>query len=100
MRATCLVGILLVCAGTVLAQPEPTSVQGLAYDVDFFPGTIYDHTIPTPEDLLGFMPGERAAFPHEIELAILAWDESSPRVTVVEYARTHEGRALYYAIIT
>ena len=100
MRATCLLGMLLVCAGTALAQPEPTPVQGLVYDVDFFPGTVYDPTIPTPEDLLGFMPGERAAFPHEIELAILAWGESSPRVTVVEYARSHEGRALYYAIIT
>ncbi len=100
MRAFCLLGMLLVCAGPVSAQPQPTPVQGLAYDVPFFPGTAYDPSIPTPEDLLGFMPGERAAFPHEIELAILAWGESSPRVTVVEYARSHEGRALYYAIIT
>ncbi|MCZ6755343.1 MAG: M14 family zinc carboxypeptidase, partial [Gemmatimonadetes bacterium] len=99
MRATCLLAMLLVCAGTALAQPEPTPVQDLAYDVDFFPGTVYDPTVPTPESLLGFRPGDRAAFPHEIELALQAWG-ASPRVTVVEYARSHEGRALYYAIIT
>ena len=100
MRAICLLGMLLICAGTALAQPEPTPVQGLVYDVDFFPGTAYDPAIPTPEGLLGFLPGERAAFPHEIEQALQAWGESSPRVTVVEYARSHEGRKLYYAIIT
>ena len=100
MRATSLLGILLVSASTALAQPEPTPVQDLAYDVEFFPGTAYDPAVPTPESILGFAPGERAAFPHEIERALRVWEESSPRVTVVEYARSHEGRALYYAIIT
>lgn len=100
MRAIRILGALLMLTGTAYAQPEPTPLQGLAYDVDFFPGTTYDLSVPTPESILGFRPGDRAAFPHEIEQALRVWGDSSSRVTVVEYARTHEGRALYYLIIT
>ena len=90
----------LLPAAAVCGQPVPTPLRGLDYDVEFFPGTEYDVSIPTPEELLGFRVGDRAAFPAEIERCLEAWDEASPRTRLVEYARTHEGRALYYLIIS
>lgn len=69
-----------------------------AYDADFFPGTTYDAALPTPELLLGFRLGDRAALPAEIERCLEAW-AASPRARLVEYARSHEGRALYYMAV-
>lgn len=78
----------------------PTPLAELAYDHDFFPGTSYDETIPTPESVLGFRPGDRAAFPHEIESYLEALAASSPKADLREYARSHEGRALYCLVIS
>ena len=100
MRSVLISTLLLILAATAFAQPTPNPVRGLAYDVDFFPGASYDAQIPTPEDLLGFRPGDRAAFPAEVEHCLVAWAEASPRARLVEYARSHEGRALYYMIVT
>ena len=55
------------------AQPPPTEVPGLAYEEELFPGTEYDPAVPTPGKCLGFRPGDRAAFPHEIEPCLEAW---------------------------
>ena len=87
-------------AGGLAAQLEPTPVPGLDYDVDFFPGTSYDPSIPTVEQILGFRAGDRAAFPAEIERALEIWDEASPRARLVEYAKSYEGRSLYYLIVS
>jgi len=82
------------------AQPAPTPFPALDYDTEFFPGTAYDPEIPTLESLLGFRPGDQAARPDEIEMALKAWALASPRAQLVEYARSHEGRALHYMIVT
>ncbi len=109
MRSTLFSILSLALAGPLFAQPAPSSrppqVPGtatgeLAYDADFFPGASYLESVPAPEDLLGFRPGDRAAFPAEIERCLEAWDEASPRARLVEYARSHEGRALYYMLVT
>ena len=97
IRGLALLVSLATAAG---AHPAPTELEALAYEVDFFPGTTYDESIPTPEECLGFRPGERAAFPHEIERCLEAWDQASPRTRLFEYARSHEGRALYYIAMT
>jgi hypothetical protein len=82
------------------AQPAPTELEGLSYDLELFPGTTYDPEIPTVEELLGFRVGTRAALPAEVETALHGWAEASPRAKLVEYARSHEGRALYYMVVT
>jgi hypothetical protein len=101
-----LLALALSSAALAQSQPppwhalEPVPVEGLAYDVDFFPGTSYDPSVPTVEQVLGFRAGDRAAFPEEIERVLEALDESSPRTRLVEYARTYEGRPLSYLIVS
>ena len=91
--------LALVAAGAEGAPP-PTEPAGLAYDLEFFAGADHDPAVPTPEDCLGFRPGDRAAFPHEIESCLAAWAEVSPRARLEEYARSHEGRALWTMVLT
>ncbi len=94
-----LLGFALITAPAG-AQPAPTDLPGLSYDVEFFEGTSYDPAVPTPESLLGYRTGDQAAFPAEIERCLEAWAAASPRAALVEYARSHEDRALYYMILT
>lgn len=96
----------LLAASSAMAQPAiqtpappPSPLQGLAYDAPFFPGASYDPQVPTPDSILGFTLGSRAASPAEIERVVKAIAEKSPRVRVFEYARSHEGRPLVYAVI-
>ncbi len=106
MRSVLILTLLLTLAGPTIGQPVPKSRRDagttaeLAYDVAFFPGASHSPQIPTPASLLGFRPGNRAALPAEIERCLRAWDEASPRARLVEYARSHEGRPLYYMIVT
>ncbi len=100
MKSALLAAAVLAAAAPAVAQPTPTAVPQLDYDVEFFPGTSYDPTIPTPEQILGFEPGDRAARPDEIERCLEVWAEASTRTRLVEYARSHEGRALYYMVVT
>ena len=95
-----LLAIGIVASTPLVAQPAPQKMEELVYDRPFFPGTTYDESIPTVEEILGFRPGDRAAFPHEVERAIRTWAEVSPRAEVVEYARSYEGRPLHYVIVS
>jgi hypothetical protein len=96
-------GMTILSARDVFGQEPPlapTPLPGLRYDAEFFPGADHDPGLPTVHDLLGFDLGERFTSPEEITQCVLAWDEASPRVKTVEYARTHEGRPLHYVVIT
>ena len=48
--------LVLITAVSAAAQPAPTELEGLAYDVEFFPGTPHDPAIPTVKSLVGFRP--------------------------------------------
>jgi hypothetical protein len=76
------------------------TLPGLKYDAPFFPNATYNKDVPTPDSLLGFPVGSRPANHGQIESVIKAIAAKSPRVKLVEYARSHEGRALYYAVIS
>lgn len=80
---------------SVIAQDDPH-----AYTQPFFPNATYATSVPTPEQLLGFQPGEKAAFPAQINACMQAWDKASERTRLVEYARSYEDRPLYYMIIS
>lgn len=80
------------------AELQPTPLPELDYtgmlDDD------YDPAVPAPATLLGFPVGQKAATPDQVTAAVQAWATASERVMAVEYARSHEGRPLHYAVIS
>ena len=77
----------------------PTPVVGLDYNKMLHAG-MYDSSIPTAESILGFKVGQRTATPEQIVNAVNIWNKASVKMELIEYARTHENRPLYYAIIS
>jgi hypothetical protein len=104
--STVLLGILAGSGSMVIqaqvAAPRPaTEVIGLSYTNAFFADADYDPAIPSPESLLGFPLGQRAATAAEVNRCLAAWAAAATnRTLLVEYARTHEGRPLSYLVIT
>ena len=96
-----LVGLgLALGSAAQAAGPPPNEMEELRYDHDFFPGTSYDPAVPAPEAVLGFRPGDRAAFPHEVERYLTVLAEASPRAELREIGRTHEGRPLLCLVVS
>ncbi|MEE8111892.1 MAG: M14 family zinc carboxypeptidase, partial [Acidobacteriota bacterium] len=93
--------VLLLGGFVALASPAAAPKDDeLDYRGEFFPGSEYDPSVPTPESILGFPVGERTATPEQIGECLEAWARASSRMRVREYARTHEGRPLWYVILT
>src|SRR5437660_6296155 len=97
--------LLLLAASPALAQvpvpaAPPAPLQGLKYDAEFFPGAHHDNKVPTPDSILGFRLGDKAASHAQVEAVIKAIAEKSPRVKLFEYAKSHEGRTLYYLAVS
>lgn len=95
--------MLAIAAGAVAqpvtdVPPAPSPVRGLAYDKPFFPGASYDRAIPTPDSVLGFATGQKAATHAQIE-GVFKAIAASKRTRLVPYAVSHEGRTLYYMVI-
>src|SRR5262245_58862446 len=78
----------------------PAPLQGLKYDAEFFSGAHHDDKVPTPDSVLGFRLGDKAASHAQVEAVIKAVAEKSPRVKLFEYAVSHEGRKLYYLAVS
>jgi hypothetical protein len=85
------VSVLVACLGTF----APASAQP-----PFFPGGSYDPAIPTPASVLGFEVASRPARNDEVIRYFEAVAAATPRVVVTEYARSHEDRALIYALVS
>jgi hypothetical protein len=64
-----------------------------------FEGTTYDPNVPNPDSLLRQPLGTFTAHHAEIVAAMRAMEAKSPRMKVVTFGRTHEGRELVYVII-
>src|SRR5262245_54057648 len=80
--------------------PQPTPLPGLVYDAPFFPGAHFDAAVPTPDSVLGFAVGSKPATHAQIEAVIKAIAGKSARAKLFEYARSHEGRTLYYLALS
>lgn len=79
----------------------PSPLPGLEYGRDIYPaGADHDPAVPSPDELLGFPVGQRTATPEQIVAYARAVAEASPRVELVEYARSFEGRPLVYLVIS
>lgn len=105
MRACQFVGVVVIVVGalfssTSFGQSSPPSPPGLSYDEPFFPKANYDASVPTPDSVLGFRLGDKAAMHAQIEAVVKAIAGKSRRCKLFEYAKTHEGRTLYYLAIS
>jgi hypothetical protein len=83
---------LLAVAGSPLAMPSPLA--------QVFGPHRYDPALPSPDALLSFAHGTRAASAEEIDAAVRRWAADSPRVTVQDYGHTHQGRPLRVAFVS
>lgn len=88
------VGFGILSAITALA-----AVPGPIPLVEMFPGAQFSPAVPTPEAVLGADPGQRPLRPHEVYRYMEAL-AASPRASLVEYARSHEGRPLGILIVS
>ena len=60
----------------------------------------YNQTIPTPKSVLGFEVGEMLVSHDKLVEYLKVLAESSDRLLLEEYARSHENRPLYNLIVT
>ena len=98
IATACLIGFSPVYAVAALPQ---TALPGLVPPPDYFPGAVNDPAVPPLERVLGFKLGQRATTAAEIERCLQAWTAAAPdRTKLVEYARTYEGCALHYVVVT
>jgi hypothetical protein len=93
LRST-LYTVLLVLGIIGFGYSQPVS---LTY---YLPDISYDESIPTPQEYLGYQIGEWH-ISHDQQLAYMReLARLSDRITLTEYARTHEQRPLIYLTIT
>ena len=71
--------------------------QDLAY---FLPDIEYSTTVPSPKEILGFQIGEWHLSHDQQYMYLKELAEASPRVQLVEYARSYEHRPLVCLLIT
>jgi hypothetical protein len=81
-------------AGAALEQMEGAPVEQL------FPGATFDASIPTQHEIFGFHPGARPLRHDEVMRYLRALADASPRATIQEYSRSHEGRELVYFAVS
>ncbi len=104
MNAFCrlfLILSLLMATYPVSAQPQPPGLgpqepppRGLLPDVQ------YDPAIPTPESFFGFASGDWHIRHDQLLGYLKALDAASDRLTLEEYGRTYEQRALVLLTVT
>ena len=77
------------------------SLCGLAQSkFEFWPGAVYDPSVPTAKEVLGYDLGDRVAGPGDIVRYLNALAAAQPsHMKVFEYGRTWEGRDLIYAVV-
>ncbi len=66
----------------------------------YLPDVEYDKNIPTPKDFMGHELGEWHATHDQVYYYAQQLARVSDRVSIIEYARSHENRPLIYLIIT
>ena len=77
----------------------PVTAQ-LKMDYYFPEGSAFDASIPTPEEVLGFVPGEWHISHDQTIRYFEKLAEASDKVILQEYGRTYQNRPLFHVIIT
>ncbi|HLO40989.1 MAG TPA: M14 family metallopeptidase, partial [Phycisphaerales bacterium] len=83
-----------------VSRTPPSPLPGLQYESEFFPGSKHDAAVPSPDSILGRRVGDAPAAHSQVEAVVRTLAEKSPRCRLFEYGRSHEGRALYYLVIS
>lgn len=83
-----------------LLHIKPAEAQLLNDRFDFDSDIEYNPEITTPQDFLGYEPGEEYSHHHQLGAYLKNLAEESDRITVITYGKTYEGRDLWLAIIT
>lgn len=90
--------LLLALGLATLSHAQIPTKSNLTY---YLPQTVsYNPAIPTPASVLGFEVGEWHASHDQLLTYLRAVDAASDRVTITEYAHTHEHRPLLLLTIT
>lgn len=88
------VSTLFLCLVTTVALGQS------APKFDFYERGPYQEGIPRPEEILGYAIGARHSYHYQMVDYILALDQASPRVKVIEYGTSYEGRKLHLVLIS
>jgi hypothetical protein len=83
----------VMAAGAGLSRPSP-------YTEPFSPGGKYDPAVPDPAAFLGHPIGESPVRYDDLVTYLEKLTASTSRVQMVQYGSTHEGRKLYYLIVS
>ena len=83
--------LLIFISASIFAQDKTETL---------FKGTNYIESIPDVKSILNFDAGQRPARYNEVYQFFQTLSESSARVKMLESGETHEGRSLFYAIIS
>ena len=98
LKATWHTFLFLLITTTVTAQNPADGVAQMDY---YLPDDVtYDETIPTPEEVIGMVPGEWHVRHDQLVQYMKALAEASDRVTLTEYGQSYENRTLLYLTIT
>lgn len=103
MRSAVLRAARLLCLLCLLCLVALPPLGALAYESPLrqvFGAQDHDPAITTPDALLGFPLGSRAASAEEINAAIALWAQQSDRVQSIVYGHTHQGRPLRVAFVS
>jgi len=88
--------LVLLLSGLMAA----TVVATQAAEFDFYQWGPYQQGIPRPDEVLGYAIGTRHTFYHQMENYLRALERSTPRVRLLQYGESYEGRALYLVLIS
>lgn len=89
-----------VALGQLPRDPNPALDARVAYEGRILPGGQYDPDVPTPESILGFRLGARAATHGQIVECMTALAQWSNRVQLIEMGESFEGRELIAVVIS
>jgi hypothetical protein len=77
-----------------------SEIHSQSIAVQYYPDGTYEKGIPPPEDVLGFPVGEKPVRYSEVIAYLNKLASVSPRVKLMKFGETYEGRGLYYVIIS
>ena len=93
----CLLVLLLTSVQETLAAPVLGAENPLP---EMWPGAVYDPSIPTYEQVLGYPVGARISRYEDMLRFFTALQAAAPaRLKLIDYGKTWEGRRLVYAVI-
>jgi hypothetical protein len=89
-------GLGRLILGLVFSVHAATSIAAVSWLQDD-----YDPAIPSVQQVLGYSSGERITWSHDVRRYFDALAMAAPdRVRIIDYARSWEGRGLFYVVIS